>query len=119
MAEPKYVHGFGKGRISAKRGGRYVLLDGEWVSRDQLRASRARRAGNRAPMTRPPWKRHFSYIHGRQLNSWAEYHAANKELDLVDVGRPPGQPETPEVFKAKIPEHALGRHCERVAPEDE
>ncbi|MBE3087808.1 MAG: hypothetical protein IMZ71_01645 [Chloroflexi bacterium] len=43
-----------------------------------------------------PFKRHYSPIHGRQLNSWSEYRRANKELGLIDVGH---KPELPHVEK--------------------
>lgn len=30
--------------------------------------------------------KHFSLIHGEQLNSWADYNAANKRHGLIDTG---------------------------------
>lgn len=41
------------------------------------------------PYAPPPFKRHYSFVHGRQLNSWGDYHQANKELNLIDTGEKP------------------------------
>jgi hypothetical protein len=39
-----------------------------------------------AYMTPPSFKSHYSVIHGRKLTSWSDYHAANRQLGLVDTG---------------------------------
>ena len=60
-----------------------------------------------------PFRRHYSYLHGRKLNSWDEYHRANRELNLVDVGQKPeglswGKGRRPQVSVPDI--QSIGRH---------
>ena len=40
-------------------------------------------------MAPPPFKRHYSPVHGRKLTSWTEYRDANKELGIVYTGEKP------------------------------
>ena len=40
--------------------------------------------------TLSPFPIHYSWQHGRKLSSWDDYHRANREQKLVDLG---GQPE--------------------------
>jgi len=45
--------------------------------------------------TRPPFKPIYSVQHGRRLESWTDYHNANRELDLVDSGEKPDSAPIP------------------------
>jgi len=36
-----------------------------------------------------PFKKHYSWIHGKKLSSWSDYHKANRENDLIDTGQKP------------------------------
>lgn len=46
----------------------------------------------RCSVSPPPFKRHYSHVHGRKLTSWSEYRLANKELGIIDVGTKPDRP---------------------------
>jgi hypothetical protein len=49
-----------------------------------------------------PFKRHYSYIHGRFLGSLSDYHRANKELGLIDVGHKPPPPHVEKLADTSI-----------------
>ncbi len=61
------------------------------------------RSGEVAPGS-PPFRRHYSPVHGRFLDSWGAYHRANKEMGLVDTGQKSGRPQV-----EKLPEKSIGR----------
>ncbi|HUT56884.1 MAG TPA: hypothetical protein VMY40_04365 [Anaerolineae bacterium] len=63
-------------------------------------AKRARSDLNVAP---PPFKMHHSRIHGCKLNSWSDYHAANKVLGLVDTGEKHPSAEKGVPLQVKLP----------------
>ena len=96
---------------------RYVMRQGELVPASEAavvgKAKRSRcDMSEHFANTPPPFKRHFSYIHGRRLRSWGEYHDANKEMNLVDTGRKPGLPsETGLPESPKIGIHTQGERC--------
>lgn len=46
--------------------------------------------------TRGPFKRIFSWQHGRKLNSWEDYNRANKDHGLVDAGDYRPEVQTPD-----------------------
>ena len=50
----------------------------------------------------PPFKRHYSFIHGRQLNSWDEYRRANRELGIVDTGQKPANIGTVRKIQVRV-----------------
>lgn len=47
----------------------------------------------------PPFKRFYSFQHGRKLESWDEYRRANRELGLVDAGRKLSKHGGPKIEK--------------------
>jgi len=38
---------------------------------------------------RAPFRPFYSIQHGKKLNSWSDYHKANKEMNLIDTGAKP------------------------------
>lgn len=57
---------------------------------------------------RAPFKRHHSWIHGRDLTSWSDYHKANRELGIIDTGVAPDpykeyeKPLDPSIMPARV-----------------
>ena len=78
----RFVHGFGKGR--KLKPGRYVFRGGKWVPAKEPLSQDLPARINFCP---PPFPRGYSWVHGQKLASWSEYRAANKQANLVDVGK--------------------------------
>ena len=41
------------------------------------------------PQVKPPFKHHYSNVHGQKLNSWSDLKAADKRLGLIQTGEKP------------------------------
>lgn len=106
-------------RVSMAGCERYEAIFGHTKARRSNRR-KAKAAKKKGPLGTPsnprrvnlgsrPLPRHYSFIHGRRITSWGEYHQANKELRLVDVGRPVEPPKDNSPPKGG----RRGRHGER------